>query len=454
MLGLLAWYQETGSPQAKALLEKQVEGLMRIAMDHGSYLYFPKYEYDGQQFVDDPQGKDAPTWYGGRLILPLVEYWKLTGRADVREFIEKLVRYSIEVSTGIKPDGEVVGTGWWGHMHSTMDMAAGIVEFSRLTHHPEWVDWAKRVYDWVGRTHANRYGWVADASNSATCESCAIGARIRLGLALYRAGVAKPFGEIDRYLRNQLLENQFVDLGFLAPLAPDTPRTEKATYTGIDRMIRGTFQCWATANDLIGYPEIEGCGAGGGVQGITLAWNAQSEWRNLSDGKELRIHLLFNRRIRGPAQTALTNGVPVALELWSDLPYRGRVVMVAHQPITKLAVRLPDGADTDNVRVRRTPRTQAPTAAGPEPGHPTPSTPTLDGPYALVNHVQNAEQIELTFPLNEYQTVEKARDASYVVKWKGSSVLSIEPKGEKVPLYTKRGGLLSTVPPQCAPRYP
>ena len=33
---------------------------------------------------------------------------------------------------------------------------------------------------------------------------------------------------------------------------------------GIDRMIRGTFQCWGTANDLIGHDDIEGCGAGGG----------------------------------------------------------------------------------------------------------------------------------------------------------------------------------------------
>src|SRR5262249_37317281 len=143
-------------------------------IDRGQYAYFPKYEYDGKEFVDDPQGKNAPTWYGGRLILPLVEYWKLTGRDDVKAFIEELARYSIEISQGIKPDGEVVGTGWWGHLHSTMDMAAGIDEFSRLSGHPEWIAWAKRVYDWVGRTHANRCGWVADASNSSICESCAI----------------------------------------------------------------------------------------------------------------------------------------------------------------------------------------------------------------------------------------------------------------------------------------
>src|SRR5262249_44540866 len=133
----------------------------------------------------------------------------------------------------------------------------------------------------------------------------------------------------------------------------ETPRTARATYSGIDRMVRGTFQCWATANDLIGYPEIEGCGAGGGVQGIALAWNAQCEWRD--NGKELRVNLLFNRQIRGPAEGSVPNGMPVAAELWSDLPYRGRVLLCAHQPMARLALRLPDGSDETQATFQRFP---------------------------------------------------------------------------------------------------
>jgi hypothetical protein len=443
MLGLLEWHAQTGSPEAQRLLDRQVSGLMRIAIDRGQYAYFPKYEYDGKEFIDDPQGKDAPTWYGGRLILPLVEYWKLTGRDDVKAFIEKLTRYSIEISQGIKSDGEVVGTGWWGHLHSTMDMAAGIVEFSRLSGRPEWIGWARRLYDWIGHTHANRCGWVADASNSSICESCAIASRIRLGLALYRAGAADPFGEIDRYLRNQLLENQFVDLSFLPPLKPETPRTDRTTYAGIDRMIRGTFQCWATANDLIGYSEIEGCGAGGGVQGISLAWNSQAEWREVDGTKELRVHLLFNRRMRGPGTE------PVALELWSELPYRGLVTMRAHQAIERLAVRLPDGTDLSAVRVRR----QVPEETVTKRRHAEAPLAIVDH-YAIISAVRPSELITLSFPLKEYETTEHARTNSYRVQWKGSAVLALEPPGPKVPLYAKRGALRSSSAPFCAPRYP
>ncbi len=442
MLGLLEWYRDTGSFQARQLLDRQVNGLMKIAVDRGHYVYFPKYEWDGKQFVDEPKGEDAPTWYGGRLILPLVEYWKMTGRSDVREFVEKLVRYSTEVSKGIKPDGEVVGKSWWSHLHSTMDMAAGIAEFGRLNHRPELVAWAKRVYDWVGRECATRYGWVSDIAHSSICESCAIASRFRLGLALYRAGAVDPFGEIDRHLRNQLLENQFVNLDFLWPLDPAKPRTERTNYAGIDRMLRGTFQCWGTANDLIGHDDIEGCGAGGGVQGLALAWASQCEWRGAADEQELRINLLFNCRIRGPAAPPFTNGVPVAAELWSYLPYEGRVVFKAHQPIARAALRLPDGSDLSRVRIRRGDKAAEQSA------------PVFEGQHVILRALAAGEAIEMDFGLNRYSTREVANQAHYAARWKGSAVVDLDPRGNRVPLYADRAGLITRPTPLTAPRYP
>ena len=446
MLGALAWYRETGSPQARRLLDRHVNGLMRLAVDRGDYVYFPKYEFDGKQFVDEPKGTDAPPWYSGRLLLPMVEYWQLSGREDVRAFIEKLIRYTTQVSTFIKPDGAVErGEGWWGHLHSTMDMAAGIAGFGRLTGRRELVEWAGRVYDWIGRTHTTRYGWVADVSGGHICESCAIASRIRLGLALYRAGVVDPFGEIDRCLRNQLLENQFSDLSFLAPLAPDTPRTAQATYVGIDRMIRGTFQCWGTANDLLGHDDIEGCGAGGGVQGLALAWNAMAEWRDASGGKELRLHLLFNRRVHAAPQPPLTAGTPIAAEVWSWLPNEGRVLVVAHQPIARVALRLPDGAERASARVSRYPRTSNGVRD---------QAVELDGHYVLVSTVDAGERLELTFGLQRSESVEVAAGARYHTSWKGSAVLALEPRGTKVPLYGNRAWLLEQKVPLAAARYP
>ncbi len=455
MMGLLAWLHETGSPQARQLLDRHVDGLLRIAVDRDEYCLFPKYEFDGSQYVDDPQGKDAPTWYGGRLILPLVDYWQLTGRDDVKVFLEKLIHYSTAVSQGIKPDGEVRGNGWWGHLHSTMDMATGITRFGRLTGRPELVEWAKRVYDWIGRTHTTRYGWVSDAAGSSICESCAIASRIRLGCELYRAGVVDPFDEIDRHVRNQLLENQFVDLSFLGPLGPEKPRTEQFAYAHLDRMIRGTFQCWGAANDLIGHDEIEGCGAGGGVQALALAWEAQTEWRELTAGQELRIHLLFNRRVRGAAEPPLSVGTPVAAEVWSWLPREGRAAVVAHRPLVRLAVRVPDGAMISETRVRRlsgdSPATNQTSHVSPI-AHASPAH--IEDGYVLVENLAASDRVELDFSLREYETVEMVHDASYKVHWKGNAVVSLEPSGTKVPLYAGRDTSLARPRAMSAPRYP
>jgi hypothetical protein len=52
MLGLLEWHRETGAPEARKLLDWQTDGLMKIAETTGNYSRFPKYEYDGEKFVD------------------------------------------------------------------------------------------------------------------------------------------------------------------------------------------------------------------------------------------------------------------------------------------------------------------------------------------------------------------------------------------------------------------
>lgn len=442
MLGLLAWYRETGSARARELLDRQVDGVMRIAVARGQGVCFPKYEFDGRGYIDEPAGKDAPIWYGGRLLLPLVEYWQLTGREDVKTFVEKAVRHCVEGSQFIKPDGAVeAGEGWWGHLHGTMDMVTGMAEYGRLANRPELIAWAKRVYEWIRRTHTTRYGWVADVSGGRICESCAIASRIRLGLALYRAGVVDPFGEIDRHLRNQLIENQFVDLSFMSPTQPQKPRSDRMVYAGLENMIRGTFQCWGTANDLIGNDDIEGCGAGGGVQGLKLAWDAQSEWRDEASGLELRVHLLFNRALRCKPLPPFTTAAPVAATLWSDLPFAGRVRVKLLQPMDRLALRLPDGSDLTRVRWRRLPQ-------GGE------SAVALEGRYAILTHLKAGETVELLFPLETYETHERAAGVDYTVTWKGSSVLSISPAGKRVPLYSGRKALLGSSPPHCPPRYP
>ena len=208
-------------------------------------------------------------------------------------------------------------------------------------------------------------------------------------------------------------------------------------------MIRGTFQCWGTATDLIGHNDIEGCGAGGGVQGLALAWDSEGEWRpTASGGQELRIHMLYNRRFRSPAEEPFTRSGRIAAELWSHLPYTGRVIINAHRPISRVALRLPDGSETNTATVVRS------------PGNRT-STPAVkfEGQYALIEDVREGEQFELRFDLDRYETTERAAGKEYRVGWKGSMVTSLTPPGSRVPLYQSRTNVLKEAAPVSAPRY-
>jgi hypothetical protein len=162
-----------------------------------------------------------------------------------------------------------------------------------------------------------------------------------------------------------------------------------------------------------------------GGQGLALAWNAQTEWRDVPGGKELRVHLLSNRAVNGPPEAQLTSGMPIAAQVWSWLPYEGRAAVVAHQPLARLALRLPDGADPNAVRVQRWFSSDK---------HSRQSPATLDGQYVIVSDVTAGERIDIAFALEEYETIETAADIRYRVQWKGSIVLGLEPKGSRVPL--------------------
>ena len=181
------------------------------------------------------------------------------------------------------------------------------------------------------------------------------------------------------------------------------------------------------------------------MQGIALAWNAQSEWRNTAQGEELRVHLPFNRTIRAAPGGGLTNAAPIAAELWSYLPQEGRVALRAHQPINRLALRLPDGSDLAGVKVRLSP----PLRSSDSRSFGSISKGDVVGLYNAAG-----QEIAVLFPLKGYETVERAAGVDYRVQWKGSSVLGISPTGKRVPLYSDRAALRNSKPQVSSPRYP
>jgi hypothetical protein len=72
----------------------------------------------------------------------------------------------------------------------------------------------------------------------------------------------------------------------------------------------------------------------------------------------------------------------------------------------------------------------------------------------VVSDVRTAELFTVTFPLKEYATEETANGVESKVRWRGSSVLALEPKGARVPLDVGKVRALGRPTPLGEARYP
>jgi len=163
-------------------------------------------------------------------------------------------------------------------------------------------------------------------------------------------------------------------------------------------------------------------------------------------GGELRVHLLFNCKLRARPEPPFTSAAPIVGELWSSLPFEGKAVFRAHMDIARLALRLPDGSDLSGARVHRI-----------LPGETAESIeelPRLEGHYTVITEVKAGQSIELSFPLRRYVTSETAAGKTYEARWKGSTVVGLKPGGKRVPLYAKRNRFLAQDAPLAGSRYP
>jgi len=169
---------------------------------------------------------------------------------------------------------------------------------------------------------------VADSVGSKTCETDTITSAIRLALELIREGHTEYWDDIERFVRNQLVENQFRDVQRL-----DIADTETA------RGVRGCFESYADPNTLLAIEkgDIEGCCINGGMRGLFLAYqNAITETNG-----EVRVNLLLS-------------AASPSIEVASFIPYEGRLDLYAatSRPIL---VRCPAWLAAGRVKVESSP---------------------------------------------------------------------------------------------------
>jgi hypothetical protein len=263
-----------------------------------------------------------------------------------------------------------------------------------------------------------------------TCESCEVADMIVLALKMSRAGLGDYWDDVDRYVRNQFVEQQVVRTDWIkTALQPQLETLEGQEWLGqaqtrftvcgkpdpimttaedaAERSI-GSFAGWAAPNDFVPsfrQATIMHCCTGNGARALAYAWDSIVTTDN--KGK-VRVNLLLNR-------------ASPWLDVDSHLPYEGRVDLRV-KTASAVAVRLPAGATQGRVSCRVN---SADRSVG------------WDDNYVVVDGLKPGDSVTVTFPQQERTVFRYIGENMYRLTLKGNTAVDINPEGTIYPLYQR-----------------
>ncbi len=422
LFGLLAWYEDSGSAAARSGMDRMIRGLRALAEDHGDYLTYASVKLE----------QSSGSHLAGYQIFPLVRYYELTGSAEALSLAEGLTRWAVEHDPTIGPDGEILkALSWEGHVHSWFETMAGAVRAARVSprlDHAKVLSRARAIYDWVKRTNGSDFGWYATFPTFGSCETCGIGSAVRLLLELAQSGHPEYLNDIERCVRNQVIEAQFRNPAVLA----------RKDITVCPSLL-GTFDSQSHPNSHLGQGgfedvgTVEGCCLNGGARAIFLAWE------NIVTGDmPLPAHKQKVPASR-PTDDMFINLAISRDSPWAEVigyqPYQGRVDVRLHQPAPRLHVRVPDWVDHKRVTVL-------------VDGQPDAEW-SWSASYVVLSDVGGQQVVSISYPLRRTTENVNVGGKPYRITWRGDTVIAIDPPGERDKLY-QRAAMDTDVVPMIA----
>jgi len=417
LLGLTTWYLFSGDKKVKKCLDKMVLGLWRIAIKKNKIVYYSQDKYlPGYS----PQPDEPPTpnlvYYGGVQIFPLVRYYEMTGNEIALALASGLSNFIVNYLNHFGKDGSFGGADIKGHTHSNIGTVVGILRYARLTGDRKLFSFAKKVYDWF-KTKGSKFGWFPEwihpdptVMKHQTCETCTIVDMIDAAIHLAEAGFPEYWQDVERFVRNQLWEQQLVDTSFMKSTKKKR-NTKLSCFSDVPQMVKGGFSGWSDPNDLIGgeppRQKLMNCCGPSGIHALYSVW--QHILTKENDG--LNLNLFFNRDTRW----AKVN---------SRLPFEGKITVQILMPIPNFRIRWPSPEikiEEVSLKVNGWPRKII-----------------LEQGYLLLEQLSTGDEIEFVFPLKTEVKLETINSKDYRVTWRGDTVIGISPPGKRVPLYQGR----------------
>lgn len=339
-----------------------------------------------------------PTFPLGGIMLALARFTESVPVPACEDLLDRMCRFVLNVSGTFDEEGR-----YKGHTHSggILTAAAAIMRRALRTNDRATVQRMKFAFDWTLQ-YSSSWGWVPDGlgPEGASCESCCITDAIHLGLLIARHLDSGYYAIVERFARNQLMENQFVAADRMLPAAE---------FAGRDRIaaaLHGSWASWSAPSSLDNCTaSVEGCCLGAGVRACFLVWDDIVT----KTGGVVRVNMNYSRNSDW-------------LEVIGFQPYEGKLALVIHDA-PDVQVRIPDWASRGDVSVA-------------VQGKEYPFAWSDDG-YIAISGLQPGQQALIAYPLRIAETIEQVSGSDYRVKWRGDTVVAAVPAGSVYPLYER-----------------
>ncbi len=309
-----------------------------------------------------------------------------------------------------------------GHMHGNLRTLVGAADYALYVGDPVLFSRVDAIYRYV-RSEGTRFGFLPEAigrkGDIVGTETCALMDYVGLAATLANHGHPEYWGDIERVVRNQLVENQARNLSWLKS-DPAKSDTEQFTWRDIGGRMEGGWAGWSSPTHLLaacetlghhwGGPELhdktrafQNCCGGSGIHALFIAWKNAARFEKGTLSVNLHIDkLLPQAEIRG------------------FQPFKG-LLSIHLKEACAVRVRVPDFVEPSAVVVE---------VNGAK------ARVKVLGNYLELGQRTPGDTINITYPL-PFTTEEVEignpgfRHYRYRVTWKGDTVIRMEPLGNE-----------------------
>ena len=388
------------------VIERQTRTFWNGDMPESEKLYeFPNdvYLQEGGFDLRCHTGRGEQAIRNAVMLISLVKRYELKGDEVALDLAVGLANFVLGPSRYFSWD-----MNFFGHVHSAMWFASGLVRLGRVTKEERYIQKARGIYAYV-RSHSSSFGWVPEYArwhpmDEEHCESCCIKDMIECALELIDCGYSEYWTDVVLFSRNQLAENQISYAGYVTD-DNSLPDRDGITYHDISGRMIGGYTGGSLPNSisLSKFRSIAGCCAGIAPIAVAMVWD----------------------RAVDKSEADFTVNIPMDKEtddftLVSHYPEKGQMDFTPKR----------DG----DVRFRRYAFMGAFVRL------------TVDGKEAAqtekdglisVSGVKAGQTVTLSHPLRSCLRKEHCAGREYKVLWRGCDVIDILPHGEHLRLFQR-----------------